>query len=290
MKRILISFILLSLLAGGLLFVGCEPDDTTKPRIYFTQPQDTIVLLLTQFEDPGVYVEDNKDVSADIKVESDFEDVIDLNTNGELRRTGIYEITYIATDLSGNTAEAVRTVNVVNVGEIIAGSYDVVGTYEDVPDDNFVSTISADARYAGRVRFSRVYNHEDGDDQIWLRVNAWLYSDTKSLDITNPANEADEYFGWTTTPDNPNEPFFYEIGHTAAFEEMKEFTYLHIPTQNFVDSLGIAEFTIRGQAESDGMPRSKVVYEFDQLKQIELQINVTRSGNTDRITEIYVPR
>lgn len=288
--RNLIIFIAVS---GLIMFVSsCTDPDTTAPTIYFTQSQDTTVLLLTPFTDPGVYVEDNKDLNAEIEVESDFEDAITLNLDGELRIAGTYEITYTAKDLAGNESEDIRTVNVKNVAEIIAGSYDVNAVYENIADTNFTSSISADSRSAGKVRFTKSYYHSVGGEKIYLKVDAWLYSPDHSLDITNSGIEVDPYYGWMCTPDNPDEPFFYNMDYQTAMEVMPRYTYLHIPYQEFEDTAGNEiEYQIIGKRNNDsGLPESRITYVGDQVTEVTLKINVTRGGVTDRITETYLPR
>lgn len=286
------NLIILFATIGLIVFVSsCNDPDTTAPTIYFTQSQDTTVLLLTPFTDPGVYVEDNKDLNAEIEVESDFEDAITLNLDGELRIAGTYEITYTAKDLAGNESEAIRTVNIKNVAEIIAGSYDVNANYENVSDTNFTSSISADSRSAGKVRFTKSYYHSVGGDKIYLKVDGWLYSPDHSLDITNTSNQVDEYYGWMCTPSNTDEPFFYNMDYSTAMEIMPRYTYIHVPYQEFEDTAGNQiEYQIIGQRDENDLPESRITYVGDQITEIVLKLNVTRGGVTDRITETYLPR
>jgi hypothetical protein len=291
MKRLLNLFTLSALFAGTILLTGCPGSDTIPPKIYFTQAQDTTVLLQTPLADPGVYVEDNKDVLADITVTSDFDDVISLNSNGDVRSAGVFEVTYTATDLAGNTSEDIRTITVLNVAEVLAGSYDVNGNYENINDTLYSGSISADRRDAGKIRFSKSYLHSDNGDLIYLKVEGWLYSDEYSLDITNSAYEADEDFGWMALPEDPDVPYFYDMTPEAAMELIPRYTYLDIPTQTVADSTGQVTVTFKGQTEEDGKtPRSRITYVGNQVSKIELKVNVTKNGMVDRVTEIYTPK
>lgn len=291
MKSLKNLIITLTILGLAVAFSGCPQDDNIPPTIYFTESQDTTVLLQTLFQDPGVYVEDNKDLNAEIEVESDFNDELSFNSDSTLRVTGDYEITYTATDLAGNETEAIRTVKVVNVASTLAGSYDVAAIYEKVPDRNFTSSISADARRSGKIRLTKSYMHTVDEDDIYLKVEAWLYSEDHSLDITNSSVEVNEFFGWMATPDNPDEPFFFNMDVETALSVMPRYTYLHIPNQTFSDSVNAAAYQIRGRRDDDtGLPLSHITYIGDQIQEVVIKATVTRGGVADRITETYTPR
>jgi len=291
MKLLRNLLITLALLGVAIAFSSCGEDDTTPPTIYFTQSQDTTVLLQTLFDDPGVYVEDNKDLNAEIEVESDFTDELSFNIDSTLRVTGDYEITYTATDLAGNEADAIRYVSVINVASAIAGSYDVTAVYEDIPDKNFTSSVSADARHSGKVRFTKSYLHTIEEDNIYLKIEAWLYSEDHSIDITNTSAEVNESFGWMATPDNPDEPFFFNMDAETALSLMPRYTYLHIHTQVFADTVNESDYTIRGRRDDNGLPLSHITYVGDQLTEIVIIGTVTRGGAApDSFTETYVPR
>jgi hypothetical protein len=290
MKSLKNLIITLTILGLAVAFSGCPQDDTIPPTIYFTESQDTTVLLQTLFDDPGVYVEDNKDLNAEIDVESDFYDEISINSDSTLRVTGDYEITYTAIDLAGNETEAIRTVSVINVASVIAGSYDVTAVYDNVPDRNFTSSISADARRSGKIRLTKSYMHTIEEDDIYLKVEAWLYSEDHSLDITNSSAEVNEFFGWMATPDNPDEPFFFNMDAETALSLMPRYTSLYIPSQTFAVSVNTAAYQIRGEREDNGIPRSYITYVGDQITEIVIKATVTRGGVVDQITETYTPR
>jgi hypothetical protein len=287
LRNLIIAF---SIIGIAISLSSCEGSDEIAPKIYFTQPQDTTVLLQTLFPDPGVYVEDNKDMNSDIEVESDFYDELSFNIDSTLRLTGEYEVTYTATDLAGNETEAIRTINVINVASAIAGSYDVNAVYDNEPNQVFTSSITADSRRSGKVRFTKTYLHEVGEDEIYLKIEAWLYSEDHSPDITNSSNTVNENFGWLGTPDNPDEPFFFNMDAETALNLMPRYTYLHIPTQTFADSVNEAAYQIRGEREDNGIPRSYISFNGNKVEEVVIKATVTRGGTVERITETYLPR
>lgn len=288
MKRFFFSFLTFGAITMVTFLTSCDKD-TIAPKMYYPEAQDTTVLLQTVFTDPGVIVEDNKDLTENITLTSDFEDEISLNADGELRRTGDYEITYEATDQAGNSSESIRTVHVRNVSEILAGSYNVKGDYERIKDTSFTGSISADSKIAGGIRFTRSYLHTEEGEKIWLKVNGLLYSQDYSLDITNSANESDAYFGWMGTNSNPDIPFFYELDYTTALSMMPRYDYINIPTQTFTDSLGNATYVIAG-IKTSGIPLSKITYLNDEITKIELRINISKDGIVDQIKETYTQK
>ncbi|MDA3819788.1 MAG: hypothetical protein PF590_04930, partial [Candidatus Delongbacteria bacterium] len=231
MKRFLTSIIVLISIVGLIVFTGCPDDDTTKPSIYFDQPQDTTVLLYTVFEDPGVLVEDNKDFAEDVTVISDFEDEMSLYNSGRLRSTGDYEITYTATDLAGNSMEEIRTVHVVNPAEIVAGSYNVTATYENIADTSFRGRISSDPREAGQIRFSKSYFHLYEGEPTYLKAEGRLYSPDHSPDMTDPTVEPGEHVGWLGIGnDSTDIPFYDNLYYSETMPLMPRYDYIHLPT------------------------------------------------------------
>jgi hypothetical protein len=290
MKRFFFSFLTIGAITMVAFLTSCGSDNI-PPKIYFTEAQDTIVLLQTVFTNPSVIVEDNVDLAEEITLTSDFEDEINLNADGELRYTGDYEITYKATDVAGNSSESIRTVHVMNVSEISVGSYNVYGVYQHEQDTTFTGSISADSKIAGGIRFTRSYLHTEDGDQIWLKINGLLYSKDYSLDITNPTNEAADYFGWMGTSNNIDIPFFYELDYNTALSMMPRYDYIDIPNQH--DTIGTFPteevYDIVGVKNSEGFPLSKITYLNGEVSTIELQINVTKSGtsNPDVIKETY---
>ncbi|MDA3819789.1 MAG: hypothetical protein PF590_04935 [Candidatus Delongbacteria bacterium] len=295
MQKTLIYSILLLSLTILVLFTGCEKRRTIPPSIYFDQPQDTTVLLYTVFEDPGVMVEDNSDNPEDIEVTSDFEDVMLQLSTGEVRRTRDYEITYTATDTDGNQYEDIRTVHVINPAEIIAGSYDVQGTYDNIEDATFVANITADAGQAGNVHFSKAYVHDVDGNTVYLNLTGLLYSPDYSPDITDPATAPDDYTGWLGTSDNPGTPFYAGMYHYETMPLMNRYDYIHIPTHEITEETSGINYIITGQKDPDtDLPLSMIHYSGDNITQIDLHYTISNQDNpgqgADKVDEIYTPR
>ncbi|MFP4663265.1 MAG: immunoglobulin-like domain-containing protein [Bacteroidales bacterium] len=297
MKRFINIFVILSSIAGLILFTGCPGDDESAPRILFPESmdlhQDTTILLYQHFEDPGVFVEDNKDYQDDIELESDFEDEISLTPDGRVRSTGDFEITYTATDQAGNESEEVRTVRVTNPSEVIDGTYDVEGDYAQINDTTFTSRISPDNRTAGVVRFSKAYVHDVDGDGIYLKINGYLYSPEHSEDITDPTSSPSTTIGWLGSRDDSDVPFYEEMYYSQAMPLMTRYDYLHIPTQTFVDSVHEVTHTIRGIDDDSDLPRSRAYFNsHGDVVTVELHYNVSASNvpGGEAVRETYTPR
>ncbi len=298
MKILKKVFLGIGLLSIAILFSQCKSKDEIAPKIYFTQNQDTTVLLFTPFTDPGVYVEDNKDLAENIKVESNFNDVLSFNNKGEVRRGGDFEITYKATDMAGNTTEAIRTVHVLNVSEPLAGIYNVQGDYNNIPDKNFNSSISASKRYAGAIRFAKSYVFKDANDKLTYLtgIEGFLLSETYSLDYTTHelGNPNENPYAWMTTPENPNEPFFAGMTYEVASSYINRYDYIDIPRKQYKDSLGNVGYYVQGMLDNTTQyPKSKITYDAEgAIVKIELHMNVTKVGSStpDIIKETYTPK
>ncbi|MEA3448672.1 MAG: hypothetical protein U9Q98_09550 [Bacteroidota bacterium] len=295
MKKTLFYSISLLSLTSLVLFTGCKKNGPIPPSIYFDQPQDTTILLYTVFEDPGVMVEDNSDNPEDIEVTSDFENVMLRLSTGEVRRTGDYEITYTATDTEGNQYEDVRTVQVVNPAEIIAGSYDVQGTYDNIENTTFITNITADAGQAGSVHFSKTYVHDVDGNTVYLNLTGLLYSPDHSPDITDPATAPDDYTGWLGTPDNPGTPFYAGMYHYETMPMMNRYDYIHIPTHEITEETSGTNYIITGKKDPDtDLPVSRIHYTGDNITQIELHYSISDQDNPGQgagdAVEIYTPR
>ncbi|MFW5805637.1 MAG: immunoglobulin-like domain-containing protein [Bacteroidales bacterium] len=294
MKKIIFHSILVLSLTSLVLFTGCKDPNPIPPTIIFDQPQDTTILLYTVFEDPGVIVEDNSDNSEDIEVTSDFDDVMLRLSTGEVRRTGDYEITYTATDTEGNHAEDIRTVQVVNPAEIITGSYEVQGTYDNIDNTTFVANITADAGQAGNVHFSKTYVHDVDGNSVYLNLTGLLYSPDHSPDITDPAIAPDDNIGWLGTSDDPGTPFYAGMYHYETMPLMPRYNYIHIPSYEVTEEASDINYIITGKKDTDtDLPLSRIHYSGDNITQIELHYNISDQDNpaqgADNVDEIYTP-
>ena len=84
--------------------------DVTRPTVSLKGENNVNVLIGTNYSDEGVNVSDDFDINPAI--------VVDNQVNAS--RLGSYSVTYRVTDLSGNKTEIVRTVNIVENGQIAA--------------------------------------------------------------------------------------------------------------------------------------------------------------------------
>ncbi len=296
MKRLISIFVILSSIAALILFTGCPDDDATPPRILFPESmelhQDTVVLLQREFEDPGVFVEDNKSFNENIVLESDFEDELDLTSDGKTRFTGEYEITYTATDEAGNETEAVRTVRVANPAEIVEGIYDVEADYNEIEDTEFISNISADVRTAGKIRFSKAYVHNADEEEFYLRINGFLYSPDYSPNIIGETEDPSETVGGLGTQGDVNTPFYSDMYYHETMDVMDRYDYINIPLQ--YDTLNNIVYTLTGKTDNTtDLPKSKVFYgQNDMITKVELYYTISAENvpGGEQAVEIYTPR
>lgn len=101
----------------GFLVAGCNKGDDTAPEINITGGDISQLLPDTagtaSWNDPGVSAIDDEDGTVSVTSTGS----VDPN------KKGIYYITYSATDKAGNTAIKVRTVNITNGADFLAGLY-----------------------------------------------------------------------------------------------------------------------------------------------------------------------
>ena len=131
-KLILIPAICMAISAA--IFTGCSKDeDTTAPVISLNGDQSMEIELQENYVEPGATAVDGED--GDITVS------ITGIVNNDLK--GDYTITYSATDNSGNTATAERTVTVVNSADFLGGNYvNATDTCLASPPSSFNATVS----------------------------------------------------------------------------------------------------------------------------------------------------
>lgn len=292
MKRTL-SIIIVVLTAFTAVFTSCGPKDTQGPKIYILGdgdvilPEgktDTVVLLWTKYNDPGILVEDNATMTSKIVVTNDSADVFTLSTDGYLRTVKEFTLTYTATDDEMNTSTKGRKIRVANISEAFIGSYKTTRNSMNLNDDtSYNSTIAVDSRVAGRVRFPKVYAHSWDGRKTYFKVNADLYS----TELSDVFNDRHGYLGKSSDGDVP---FFSDMTYTEAIESILSIEYLKIDAQDYVDSLGNQVF-IQGVEDINELPLSRIEYLGDTktIKRIVLELNVTKGGVPDRVTEIYIP-
>jgi hypothetical protein len=202
-----------------------------------------------------------------------------LYNSGRLRSTGDYEITYTATDLAGNSMEEIRTVHVVNPAEIVAGSYNVTATYENIADPSFRGRISSDPREAGQIRFSKSYFHLYEGEPTYLKAEGRLYSPDHSPDMTDPTVEPGEHVGWLGIGNDSTDIPFYDNLYYSTIEKK--------------DSVAEINHKIVGRKDANGYPLSKITYNGDFITKVELYYTVTNLDHpeqgAEKVEEIYIP-
>lgn len=295
MKRLSV-IIILSILGFGIILSSCNPKDTHGPKIYLLDAHgkiippglgDTVVLLYTKFIDPGVRVEDNLSKSEEIIVESNVADILPVTSDGYLKRTGEYEITYTATDAARNVSTKKRKIRIANISEAFAGSYITRRTSQFVNNDtSYKSNVVVDASKPGRLRFPKVYAHTWDGRKVYYRVNA---------DLWNPgmSTTADPSICYMGTASSPTIPFFRNLTYQQGIDTILTFRYLRIDAQNYLDTTGNENYKIyiAGVQDINGVPLSRIEYigNSKTIARIVLELNVTKNGiYTDRVTETYI--
>jgi hypothetical protein len=292
MKRTL-SIIVVVLAAFTAVFTSCGPKDTQGPKIYILGDEgvilpegktDTILLLWTKYNDPGILVEDNATMTSEIVITNDSADVFTVSPDGYLRTVKEFTLTYTATDNEMNSSTKGRNIRVANISEAFIGSYKTTRNSMHINDDtSYNSTIAVDSRVAGRLRFPKVYAHAWDGKKTYFKVNADLFSPNLSTTF----NERHGYLG---APDDSGRAFFSAMTYTEAMESILEFEHLRIDAQDYTDSLGNQVY-IQGVTDINDIPLSRIEYlgESKTVIRIVLELNVTKNDIVDRVTEIYIP-
>ena len=93
MKKNILTLSTITLLSASVVFTSCKKDDVTAPVVTLTG-SDMTISLQGSFSDPGATANDAKDGAITPVVSG----------NVDVNHTGVYEITYTATDAAGNSA------------------------------------------------------------------------------------------------------------------------------------------------------------------------------------------
>lgn len=156
MKKNITILSALTLLTCSLTFTSCKKDDITPPVVTMTGGDQTVSLQGT-FLDPGATAHDNKDGALSVTTTG----AVDVN------HTGVYQVTYSATDVAGNTGTAVRNVTVVNDLDAMTGLYSCTinpGAY------TYTQTIKASSTLNKRIMFGKFGDYA-GNTGIFADVN-----------------------------------------------------------------------------------------------------------------------
>ncbi len=286
-------FILLPIfVVFAFVLTSCN-SDTQGPKIYLlgadgdiVQDGDTTVLLYTKFVDPGVKVEDNASHEENIILENNASEELSLTSSGYLKYTGEYEITYTATDEESNVSSIIRKLTVLNISQPFVNSYTTTRTALHLVDTSYRSSVTADTKIPGRLRFPKVYQHTWDGARTYFRVNADLY------DPANLSDEASDAIAYMGTQSNKEIPYFANMSYEEGIESITNFTYLRIDAQEYSDSTNTHRVFIQGVVEEGtDLPLSHIEYigGSSTILKIVLELNVTKNGIVDRVTEVYTP-
>jgi hypothetical protein len=196
------------LITLAMAFVsGCKKDssdgDKTPPVITIAGQTDVLLDLNSgAYSDPGATASDNQD--GVIHVSSDFS-----STNPNPDEAGLYSIKYTATDKSGNTGTAVRTVIVRNTAEDFAGEYTVTQVLNGVTT-TYSQTITVDKNINNRIHFSRFGNYENSHvyadklstGDLLLPVQASINIGTDNGNPCDVVNHSFQSTGYSGMPGN----------------------------------------------------------------------------------------
>ena len=168
------------LLSASVFMIGCKKDDTTAPVVTLNGASSQTISLQGTYTDLGATANDDKD-GAITPVASGS-----VNVN----ETGVYTITYTATDAAGNEGSVDRTITVVNDADKYAGSYSVSEVCTPGGNSTYPQTIKASTSFNNRLVFSKFGNYT-GADKIYATIigtNMDIVSQTATLVGTPAAN------------------------------------------------------------------------------------------------------
>jgi len=169
MKKNILNLSAIVLIATASVFTGCKKDDTTAPVITVTGGTTQTISL------QGTYTEQNATATDD--VDGAVTPTISGTVNVNL--TGVYTITYTATDKAGNVGTATRTVTVVNDVDAMTGTYTCV--IAGSPSTTYTQTITASTTLNKRIGFSKFSDYANDNT---------IYADIVGTTMTLPSQTA----------------------------------------------------------------------------------------------------
>ncbi len=286
-------FIIIALLTIAF-FSSCDGnDDTQAPSIYFLDSggnvvpddeADKTILLLTSYSDYGIQVEDNVSDQENIITENDIIEVLSTNAYGQVRRTGVYTITYTAIDEAQNVETKTKEIKVENISKPFTGTYSTERTNSQVAETLYNSNVTADSQIPGRLIFSKVYAQSFEGGVSSFRVVADLFS----LEHSNSYSDTYAYMGGA----NDSESVFYvNLDCEQALDSILSFSLLRVAAQEFTDDFG-NNVRIAGR-EQNSIPLSRIEYHSGtkNIYRMVLELNVTFNGVPDsQLIEVYTPQ
>ena len=167
MKKNILNLSTLILAVGALTLTSCgkkttDPSDTTAPVVTLNGAPSVTISLQGIFTDLGATATDDKDGAVAVTKGGA---VVDVN------KTGVYVVSYSATDVAGNTGKADRSVTVVNDLASMAGVYTC--TINTVPTSTVVytytQTITPSTSINNRLVFG-YFAYYKNNDKIYANV------------------------------------------------------------------------------------------------------------------------
>ncbi len=177
MKKNITILSALTLLTCSLTFTSCKKDDITPPVVTMAGGDKTISLGGT-FTDPGASANDNKDGN------------ISVTTTGsvDINHTGVYQITYSATDAAGNTGTAVRNVTVINDLDVMTGVYSCTVTTTGFSPTTYTQTITASSTVNKRLIFGAFSDYYYYSGSAKTGALNTIFADVSNTGVTSPIN------------------------------------------------------------------------------------------------------
>lgn len=197
----------------GVSEIKNKPDNVTL--------SDTVILLSSKYEDPGIRFEDNKSVIEKIKVTNDLDKIpgySDPKKPFYVTTTGVYTITYTITDEDNNNSTLKRIIRVANPAEVLcpykeygnttSTTFTLVerttqGPNRPIPKSANIN-FSTDTKIPGAVKLNKAYWYVDNNSQeVSIPLTAHLFADKPSLSSVY-SKEA----GYLGKPNDATKPFY----------------------------------------------------------------------------------
>lgn len=169
MKKIILNLSALALIATASVFTGCNKDDIDAPVVTLNGAASQTISLQGTYTELNATATDEKDGA------------ITPTTSGTVNvdQTGVYTITYTATDAAGNVGTATRTVTVVNDVDAMTGTYQC--TIAGSPDYVYTQTITASTTLNKRIHFAKFGDYTG---------NTNIHADILATTVTLPSQTA----------------------------------------------------------------------------------------------------
>ena len=178
----LIENIVIEDIAGNKITkeISIQNIDKVPPVIDLIGSNPYQIPLNTTYVDPGIVVSDNKDENIDSVI----------NGTVNVAVAGIYEITYTATDLAGNTTTIVRTVEVVDYNIVSNLTYNITtptntNVIATLVVSREIATPSGWTNIGDNKTFTKEYSDNITSETVNFNTEDNLYSGSTTITITN---------------------------------------------------------------------------------------------------------